>query len=112
MVHRALLLRQGPKIGADELFFEQAALSEPESLPHLELPAGVTLEQMMQRLERQLIENTLRRFNNNKGRTAQALGLARSSLYTRLKAWGLVSEDEEAVGPGASPRRALDAKRP
>jgi DNA-binding NtrC family response regulator len=32
---------------------------------------------------------------HNKDRTARALGLGRSSLYRRLKEWGLDSEDEE-----------------
>ncbi len=103
MVHRALLLRKGPKIDAGDLSFEEAALREPERLPHVELPVGVMLEQLMERLERQVIEDTLRRFNNNRGRTARALGLARSSLYTRLKAWGLVSEDESGCPPSCSP---------
>jgi DNA-binding NtrC family response regulator len=98
VVHRALLFHQGSNIDAGNLSFEQAALGEPEGRAELELelPVGVTLEQMMQRLERQLIENTLRRFNNNKERAGKALGLARSSLFRRLKAWGLEGEDEEA----------------
>ncbi len=96
VVHRALLLRKGPRIDAGDLSFEQGALREPEGLEQLELPVGVTLEQMMQRLERQLIENTLRRFKHNRERTARVLGLGRSSLYRRLKEWGLDSEEEEA----------------
>jgi DNA-binding NtrC family response regulator len=49
---------------------------------------------MMQRLERQLIESTLRRCRYNKDRAARELGLARSSLFKRLKDWGL-GQDEE-----------------
>jgi len=62
--------------------------------PPLELPEGVTLEQMMQRLERQLIESTLRRCGNHKDRAAKELGLARSSLFKRLKEWGLGQGEE------------------
>jgi DNA-binding NtrC family response regulator len=47
---------------------------------------------MMQRLERQLIESTLRRCHYHKDRAAQELGLARSSLFKRLKQWGLSEE--------------------
>jgi DNA-binding NtrC family response regulator len=54
----------------------------------------VTLEEMMQRLERQLIEGTLRRCRYNKERPARGLGLARSALFKRLKKWGL-SQGEE-----------------
>jgi two-component system response regulator HydG len=96
VVNRALLLRKGPRIEASDICFEEERLREPEGLANLELPVGVTLEQMMQKLERQLIENTLRRFQHNKERTARALGLCRSSLYRRLKEWGLESEQEDA----------------
>jgi DNA-binding NtrC family response regulator len=39
--------------------------------------------------ERQLIESTLRRCGNHKDRAAKQLGLARSSLFKKLKDWGL-----------------------
>ncbi|MFL5349368.1 MAG: sigma 54-interacting transcriptional regulator [Hyalangium sp.] len=96
VVQRALLLRKGPRIDVGELTFEEAEPREPEGLADLELPVGVTLEQMLQRVERQLIENALRRFKNNRDRTARVLGMGRSSLYRRLKALGLDSGDEEA----------------
>ena len=48
----------------------------------------------MQRLERQLIESALRRCGNHKDRAAKVLGLARSSLFKKLKDWGLSQEDE------------------
>jgi len=96
VVQRALLLRKGPRIDAGELTFEEAEPREPQGLAEHELPVGVTLEQMLQRVERQLIENTLRRLKNNRDRTARVLGMGRSSLYRRLKALGLDSGDEEA----------------
>ncbi len=98
VVQRALLLRKGPKIDADDLSFGEAALGEPEGLADLELPADVTLEQMLERLERQLISNTLRRFKNNRERTSRALGVSRASLYRRMKEWGLDSEQDEEAG--------------
>ncbi|WP_317987896.1 helix-turn-helix domain-containing protein [Hyalangium gracile] len=49
---------------------------------------------MMQRLERQLIESTLRRCHFHKDRAAKELGLARSSLFKRLKQWGLTPEED------------------
>jgi DNA-binding NtrC family response regulator len=96
VVHRALFLRRGPKIEERDLTFDEAPSSAGDDPlgQGLELPEGVTLEQMMQRLERQLIENTLRRCQNNKDRTARALGLARSSLFKRLKEWNLCAAEE------------------
>ncbi|MFP2897929.1 helix-turn-helix domain-containing protein [Corallococcus sp. 4LFB] len=60
-----------------------------------ELPPGMTLEQMLEKLERQIIETALRRFNNNRERVARELGLARSTLFKRLKDWGLTKQDEQ-----------------
>ncbi|WP_224370522.1 helix-turn-helix domain-containing protein [Hyalangium versicolor] len=51
---------------------------------------------MMLRVERQLIENTLRRCHFHKDRAAKELGLARSSLFKRLKLWGLSAEEDGA----------------
>ena len=95
-VCRALLLRQGSQLDAGDLTFEEPSHRAPEDTgtPPLELPEGVTLEQMMQRLERQLIESALRRCHYLKDRAAKELGLARSSLFKRLKQWGLSQEEE------------------
>jgi DNA-binding NtrC family response regulator len=46
------------------------------------------------RLERQLIESTLRCCGNHKDRAAKGLGLARSSLFKGLKEWGLGQGEE------------------
>jgi DNA-binding NtrC family response regulator len=96
VVCRALLLRQGPQLDESDITFEQEFHRAPEDAAPspLELPEGVTLEQMMQRLERQLIESTLRRCHYHKDRAAKELGLARSSLFKRLKQWGLSPEEE------------------
>ena len=89
VVYRALLVRKGPKLDAADIPFEEESYRAP-----LELPEGVTLEQMMEQVERQLIESTLRRCGNHKDRAAKKLGLARSALFRRLKEWG-VGEGEE-----------------
>jgi hypothetical protein len=44
----------------------------------------MTLEQMMQQVERQLIESTLRRCDYHKDKAAKLLGIARSTLFERL----------------------------
>jgi DNA-binding NtrC family response regulator len=94
VVCRALLVRKGPQLDASDLTFEEPLPRPPQPGAPLELPEGVTLEQMMQRLERQLIESTLRRCGNHKDRAAKQLGLARSSLFKKLKDWGLGQGDE------------------
>jgi DNA-binding NtrC family response regulator len=99
----ALLFRKALKIDAGELSLQQAnrpPRAGAEELS-LELPEGVSLEQMMQRVERHLVENTLRRHHHNKNRAAQQLGLSRATLFRRLKDWDLGAADE-APGPAAS----------
>ncbi len=93
VVHRALLLRKGPMIDAADLTFDSEV--HPEigvAIP--DLPQGMTLEQMLEKVERQIVENALRRFNNNRERVAKELGVARSTLFKRLKEWGLTRQDE------------------
>ena len=50
----------------------------------------------MQRVERQLVESTLRRCNHHKDRAAKRLGLGRTSLFERMKKWGLGQQSESA----------------
>jgi DNA-binding NtrC family response regulator len=99
-VHRALLLRKGPKIDASDISFDYEHSRDPISpaAHSLELPVGLTLEMMLQRLERQIIEKTLRRYDYDKERVARELGLARATFYKRLKDWGIGQPEEERNG--------------
>ena len=93
VVHRALLLRKGASIEASDISFDQEVNRETGvSVP--ELPPGMTLEQMLLKLERQIVEAALRRYNNNRERVARELGVARSTLFKRLKEWGLTRQEE------------------
>jgi two-component system, NtrC family, response regulator HydG len=93
VIHRALLLRKGPMIDAADLSYDSEVHPEVGvAVP--DIPPGMTLEQMLEKLERQIVENALRRFNNNRERVAKELGVARSTLFKRLKDWGLTKQDE------------------
>jgi two-component system, NtrC family, response regulator HydG len=97
VVHRALLLRRGPTIEVADLSFD--AVAEAESrLPSNEFIPGQTLEQMLHRLERQIVESALVRFNQNRERVARELGVARSTLFKRLKEWGLTRREMPEPG--------------
>jgi DNA-binding NtrC family response regulator len=93
VVHRALLLRKGPLIDAGDLTFDTEHAADTGA-PTQELIPGLTLEQMLARVERQLVEAALRRFHNNRERVARELGVARSTLFKKLKDWGLTRQDE------------------
>jgi DNA-binding NtrC family response regulator len=93
VVHRALLFRKGPMIDAGDITFDQEVNREtgvavPDAAP------GMTLEQLMEKVERQIVEAALRRCDGNKERVAKELGVARSTLFKRLKEWGLTRSDE------------------
>jgi two-component system, NtrC family, response regulator HydG len=100
-VHRALLLRRGPMIDAADLSYDQE-VNPDTGITVPELPRGMTLEQMLEKLERQIVETALRRYNNNRERVAKELGVARSTLFKRLKDWGLTRKDEPWPDPPGS----------
>lgn len=61
-------------------------LEPPESAqPDLQLPRDTTLDD----LERTAIQQALERFQGNRTRTAQSLGISVRTLQRRLKEWGL-----------------------
>ncbi len=94
VIHRALLLRKGPMIDANDLSFDQEV--NPETgIAVPDVPPGMTLEQMLEKLERQIVENALRRCNNNRERVARELGVARSTLFKRLKDWGMTTRADD-----------------
>jgi two-component system response regulator HydG len=99
VIHRALLLRKGPMIDAPDLTFDQE-LSVDTSGALGEVPGGTTLEQILDRVTRQVVEAALKRYNNNRERVAQELGLSRSTLFKRLKEWGMTSKAEEEPAGG------------
>ena len=93
VVHRALLLRKGHELMPEDLVFDQPLPSRAgPRLP--EFAPGTTLEQMLQAAERVFIEAALVRFDHNRERVARELGVARSTLFKRLKDWGLTSGDD------------------
>jgi len=98
LVHRALMLRKGTELGPRDIVFTQTPddIAPKKRALVLEVQEGLPLEQMLRLLERQIIEGTLRSLNNHREQTARTLGLARSSLFKRLKQWGYTQEEGEA----------------
>ena len=96
VVHRALLLRRGTAIDEADLTFD------PDPSPRQRDGNGIAsqyvpgrkLEELLELAERQIVESALRQFNNNRERVAKELGVARSTLFKRLKDWGMTRQDE------------------
>jgi two-component system, NtrC family, response regulator HydG len=96
VVHRALLLRNGPTIDVGELRFDP----EPARTRLLgQFVPGQTLDQMLRAREREIVESALLHFDNNRERVARELGVARSTLFKRLKDWGLTKHEDPEPEP-------------
>ncbi len=94
VIHRALLLRKGAMIDNTDISFDvQAKVNKDVQLP--DFPPGTTLVQMLDSLERRIVEIYLQRFKDNRERVAKELGVARSTLFKRLKDWGLTGNQDE-----------------
>ena len=85
----AAALADGPLLEPRHLIFFRPQRRSPEvneTGGTAELPlAGHTLEQ----LEKAAIEQTLHRFDGNKTKAAKALGIAASTLYEKIRRYGL-----------------------
>lgn len=80
--HAAGLVGEGEEgvvFTGDITHIESRPLIDPEA-------AG---EITMEELEKELIQQTLIKFNHNRRRTAQALGIAERTLYRKIQAYGL-----------------------
>jgi len=78
------LLSKGDIIELDDLPFNQAP---PPAMNNndFHIPTGMSLED----IERRVIYETLRRNNGNKQATANALGIYRPRLYSKIKKYNL-----------------------
>ena len=94
-MERAVVLSRGDVIGAREL---PAAIRQHEAAPdRLSFKVGTELK----RMERQMIEATLRATNGDKLEAAELLGITARTIYRREAEWR--EERERQDGPGAAP---------
>lgn len=84
VLERALLLARTPKIEASHLALERRAAAAADPSANADLYQG-----SLEEVERRYIERILRLENGQVDRAADRLSVPRSTLYQRLKAWGL-----------------------
>jgi len=70
---------EGAIFAGDVTHLESRPLIDPEAV------GEITMEE----LEKEFIQQTLIKFNHNRRRTAQALGIAERTLYRKIQAYGL-----------------------
>jgi DNA-binding NtrC family response regulator len=94
VIHRALLLRRGPHIEETDLTFDgRPSPAVMNTGDPFELIPGLTLDQLLARAERIIVDSALLKYENNRERVAKELGMSRSTLFKRLKEWGLTVDE-------------------
>jgi two-component system, NtrC family, nitrogen regulation response regulator NtrX len=101
VIERLMIMVPGDAISSSDLsFLDASGLSRP---PSPDLPTErQTLHEARDRFERDLILRTLAEQQGNMSRTAEVLGVERSNLYRKMKAFGIApsrraDEEPEAV---------------
>jgi DNA-binding NtrC family response regulator len=80
-LERAVLLSHGPEVGPEEFSFEPA---QSTTLA----PAG--RDGSLLETEKEMIRRTLEKEGGRVGRAAESLGISRSSLYQKIRKYGIV----------------------
>jgi two-component system response regulator HydG len=93
VIHRALLLRKGPNIEPGDLTFDARAVSPEKIGGTLECIPGMTLKDQLERAEKMIIESALKRWPTREI-VGKELDIARSTLFKRLKDFGLTFPEE------------------
>src|SRR5947207_9676463 len=100
VIERLMIMVPGDAISASDLsFLDPGALTAPVVEPTGE---RLTLHEARDNFERDLILRTLAEQQGNMSRTAEVLGVERSNLYRKMKAFGIApsrraEEESEAV---------------
>ncbi len=95
VIERLMIMVPGDTISLSDLAFLEGATSSPEAEGTPPLP----LHDARERFERDYILRALAAQNGNISRTAEVLGVERSNLYRKMRAFGIVParREEEAV---------------
>jgi len=87
-IERSTLLAAGPHIGAADLALDPPAsgVLTPQPPPHDSIPLG---DRSLKSVEQALIKKVLEEARGNRSRAARVLGVNRTTLYNKLRAYGL-----------------------
>jgi two-component system nitrogen regulation response regulator NtrX len=105
VIERLMIMVRGDVISAADLsFLDRSQASRP---PAQEAPVPrLTLHEARDRFERDLILRTLSEQQGNMSRTAEILGVERSNLYKKMRAFGIApsrrGEDSEELRNGGT----------
>ena len=108
VLHRALLMRRGHSVEAGDITFQNSASgplpAAPAPSPMSMGPSpiegqvyqpGRSLTDHLAALEKEIILQALKFHGNSKEKAGRELGIGRSTMFKRLKDWGLTAPGEE-----------------
>src|SRR5262249_18428877 len=88
VIERLMIMVPGETIRAGDLsFLERAGVGRPDVVAAA--AEKLTLHEARDQFERDLILRTLTEQNGNMSRTAEVLGVERSNLYRKMRAFGI-----------------------
>ena len=88
VIERLMIMVPGDSISAEDLsFLEHNAAPRPPAV--VSTSERLTLHEARDRFERELILRTLADQQGNMSRTADVLGVERSNLYRKMRAFGI-----------------------
>jgi two-component system nitrogen regulation response regulator NtrX len=101
LVERLMIMVPGDRVSSRDLaFLEQGIVAAPQAAGRPSLPI-TTLHDARDEFEKQYILRALAAQQGNMSRTAEVLGVERSNLYRKMRAFGIMparrGEDEETV---------------
>lgn len=87
-IQRAVVTASGKYINVSDMnFVDNEYLQKPDGI------GAFSLKKAMEKPEKEFIERTLKDFNWNKNKTAEVLKLNRTTLYKKMKKYGLLSKN-------------------
>lgn len=95
VIREAAAVCSGDLIDINDLPFRFRTGLEAQSLSPIAAPRTLPLKDLLEDVERQQIQQTLRQCKHNKSKAAQLLGLTRARLYRRMEVLGI--EDQETA---------------
>ena len=92
VIHRSLLLADGPAIGIEDL---PTGLGADADGPGSESSAPISVAMSLDELEKAAIEKAIKRHGGNLSDVARQLGIGRSTLYRKLEQYGFREKKDD-----------------
>jgi len=89
ILQRAVTMCEGNRIGPDDLMLEQVAVHDPAAREIQRRDSDQSLDTYIEDIERQMLEDALRKARYNKTRAAELLGISFRSFRYKLKKFGI-----------------------